>query len=59
MTLHRIPITQGDISQKAGGLTHCQWCNAKLTPDTPVWEAVGRLDHYLVCEECHQAAIVH
>lgn len=24
-----------------------------------VWECVGRLDHYLVCNKCHDEAIVH
>ncbi len=57
--LHRIPVSQGDIPQRALNLTKCQWCGKLLLWDDIVWECVGTLDHYLVCDECHKTAIVH
>ena len=58
-TLHRIPVMQGDVPQKAGNLDKCQWCNKALKPQDTIWECVGNLDHYFVCDECHQQAIIH
>ena len=57
--LHRIPVAQGDVLRKADNLTKCQWCNKELNPDDTVWECVGNLDHYLVCNDCHETAIIH
>jgi hypothetical protein len=50
---------QGDTPQKAGNLIKCEWCNKALKPEDTVWECVGNLDHYLVCNECHNQAIIH
>lgn len=55
--LHRLPKDL-DFPQPKKGLTRCDWCRKDL-PTDEVWECVGRLDHYLVCGECHQTAIVH
>lgn len=68
--LHRIPVMQGDapvtdtrrsmpLFSTAGNLTNCQWCGKELQYKDTVWECVGNLDHYLVCDECHQQAIIH
>ncbi len=57
--LHRIPMSQGDIPQKARNLIKCQWCGKQLKPDENIWECVGNLGHYLACDGCHQAAIIH
>lgn len=57
--LHRIPAMQGEKPQKAGNLIKCQWCGSKLGPDDKVWECVGNLSHYLVCDKCHDTAIRH
>jgi len=58
-TLHRIPVMQGDTPKKAKNLTKCQWCNKELKPEDTVWECVGNIDHYLVCDTCHELAIIH
>ena len=58
-TLHRIPVMQGDAPRKAENLIKCEWCGKALNPQDTIWECVGNLDHYLVCDECHQTAIVH
>ena len=55
--LHRIPTMQGDTPEKAENLPKCQWCNLDLHPDDTVWECVGNLGHYLVCDKCHEEAI--
>lgn len=57
--LHRIPVMQGDTPRKAGCLTKCEWCNKPLYPEDTIWECVGNLDHYLVCDKCHEQAIIH
>jgi hypothetical protein len=59
--LHRIPVSQGDVPQTAeqANVRVCQWCNAELRPTDKVWECVGNLSHYIVCDECHNKAIIH
>jgi len=57
--LHRIPIAQGDVPQKAGNLTKCQWCHKPLNSDDTVWECMGNIGHYLACDDCHETAIIH
>ena len=56
--LHRQPKDL-DIAEPKGNLTHCQWCGVTLDPTSKVWHCVARLDHYLVCDDCHDQAIVH
>ena len=60
-TLHRIPVMQGDVEGtfKAGNLLKCQWCNKEVQPEDTMWECVGNLDHFLVCDDCHESAIIH
>uniref|UniRef100_A0A6M3KB53 Uncharacterized protein n=1 Tax=viral metagenome TaxID=1070528 RepID=A0A6M3KB53_9ZZZZ len=57
--LHRIPVMQGDAPQLAENLPSCQWCKKELQPNDTVWECVGNINHYLVCDQCHVSAIVH
>ena len=60
-TLHRV-YKPGDKPQKAGNLTTCQWCNKALRPEDTVWEGMSDtsfLYYYLVCDTCHESAIVH
>jgi len=56
--LHRKPA---DIDQPEtkGNLTHCQWSGVPLDPTDEVWDCVARTDHYLVCDGCHEEAIIH
>lgn len=58
-TLHRIPVMLGDIPEKARYLTKCQWCNKELKQEDTVWECIGNIGHYLVCDTCHETAIIH
>ncbi len=58
--LHRMPIESGkDVSQPKGNIDRCQWCGVSLDKTDKVWECVGKLDHYLVCDGCHEEAIIH
>lgn len=57
-TLHRLPVDL-DIHGMACNLQICQWCNKNLDPIDKVWHCVARLDHYLVCDGCHEEAIIH
>lgn len=59
VSLHRIPVMQGDTPQKAANLPKCQWCNKELKPEDTVWECRGNIGHYLVCDACHETAIIH
>ncbi len=71
--LHRLPADL-DQPKLRGNLDKCQWCGNNLVPSSYdggftreggiimtdiVFECVGRLDHYLVCPECHDKAIIH
>jgi len=59
-TLHRMSVESGkDTPEPKGALTHCQWCGVPLDPTDKVWECVARLGHYLVCDGCHEEAIIH
>lgn len=58
--LHRMSVESGkDIPIPKGRLTRCRWCGVPLDPTDKVWECVARLDHYLVCDGCHEEAIIH
>ncbi len=39
--------------------TRCQWCGVPLDPTDKVWECMSLCDHYLVCDGCHEEAIIH
>ena len=56
--LERLP-SDLDQPRDKGNITHCQWCGVPLDLTDKVWECTGRLDHYLVCDGCHEEAIVH
>lgn len=56
--LHRLPQDL-DKSEPKGNLTHCQWCGVPLDETDKVYECVQRLDYYLVCDGCHEEAIIH
>ncbi len=57
-TLHRQPKDL-DTAGMANNLQKCQWCNKVLDPIDRVWHCVARLDHYLICDDCHEKAIIH
>ena len=59
-TLHRLSVESGgDKPEPKGALTCCQWCGVPLDPTDKVWEVVMRCDHLLVCDGCHEEALVH
>ena len=57
-TLHRKPADE-DVPGMAQSLGKCQWCNKALDRIDKVWHCIARLDHYLVCDDCHEKAIIH
>jgi hypothetical protein len=57
-TLHRQPKDL-DVPEPKGNLSHCQWCGVPLDTTDKVWHCMARLDHYLVCDGCHEEAIIH
>ncbi len=54
--LQRDGSPEYDNPQPKGALTYCQWCGVPLDPTDEVWHCIGKLDHYLVCDGCHEEA---